>query len=204
MLVIIDYGLGNIGSIVNMIRKVGYECVVSCEIEKIRNATKIILPGVGAFDSAMKRLSELSLIDVLKEKVIIEKTPIIGICLGMQLMTFNSEEGKIEGLGFINAVTKKFNLDEKYKIPHMGWNTVSLKKDSKLFYGMENRENRFYFVHSYYAVCSNPYDVLTTSNYGGIEFVSSFEKENIIGVQFHPEKSHKFGMQLIKNFVFNY
>lgn len=169
----------------------------------IKNADKIILPGVGAFDTGMKNLLRLGLISVIEEKVLKEKTPILGICLGMQLMTIKSEEGQMKGLGLINAVTKRFNLSEGYRVPHMGWNTVSIQKKSKLFLGMENQENRFYFVHSYYVECFDKEDILTLTNYG-ISFVSSFERDNSLGLQFHPKKSHKFGMRLFKNFIENY
>ena len=204
MIVIVDYGMGNLGSIRNMIRKVGGKSVITSDKSEIKEASKIILPGVGTFDNAVKNLEKLGLIDIIKEKVLVEKVPILGICLGMQLLTKGSEEGYLEGFGFIDAETKRFNFKDKdLKIPHMGWNVVKLQKRSRLFEGMENQENRFYFVHSYYVDCFDKRDILTTTFYG-IEFISSFEKENIIGCQFHPEKSHKFGMQLLKNFVEKY
>ncbi|MCX8059000.1 MAG: imidazole glycerol phosphate synthase subunit HisH [Spirochaetes bacterium] len=204
---IINYNLGNPGSILNMVKKAGYSAIISSNIDDINKATKLILPGVGAFDNGINNLKELNLFDILNEKVLIKKIPILGICLGMQLMTKSSEEGKEKGFGWINAETKKFNFtaieNKNLKIPHMGWNIVNLRKNSKLFYGMENQENRFYFVHSYAVNCFDLTDILTTTFYG-YDFVSSFEKENIIGVQFHPEKSHKFGMQLLKNFIERY
>lgn len=204
MIVIIDYNLGNPGSILNMIKKIGYNAVLTSDIKQLENASKIILPGVGSFDTGVRNLKNLNLINLLNKKVIEEKTPILGICLGMQLMTLSSEEGKEKGLGWLNAITKKFNFQNKeLKVPHMGWNTITLRKHSKLFNEMENQENRFYFVHSYAVECHDENDILTTTCYG-YEFVSSFEKENIIGVQFHPEKSHKFGMQLLKNFILKY
>lgn len=203
MLVILDYGVGNVSSISNMIRKIGYNSIVTSNVSEIEDASKLILPGVGAFDSAMKRLTELRIVDVLKKKVVEEKTPILGICLGMQLMTLSSEEGKMTGFGFINAKTKKFSLDVKRKVPHMGWNTILIKKNSKLFTNMNSDEMRFYFCHSYYVECYDERDTLTTTEYG-IQFVSSFEHENVIGVQFHPEKSHYFGLRLLKGFIENY
>ena len=204
MITIIDYGMGNLGSVANMIKKVGGKSLITSDKEKIKNAKKLLLPGVGAFDNAVKNLKDLGLWDLIKEKVLVEKVPIMGICLGMQLLTNGSEEGELEGFGFINAYTKKFRFEKNnLKIPHMGWNVVKLQKKSKLFDGMENQENRFYFVHSFAVECQEKQDILTTTNYG-YEFVSSFEKENIIGCQFHPEKSHKFGMALFKNFVENY
>lgn len=201
MIVIVDYGMGNLGSIVNMIKKIGYKCIVTSNLEEIKNATKLILPGIGSFDNGMRNLQELNMLDVLNQKVMVDKTPILGICLGMQLMTKNSEEGKLSGLGWIDAETKKF-VSDTFKIPHMGWNIIKHQKISKLFDEFES-EKRFYFVHSYCVSCKQKADILTSTNYIK-EFVSSFEKENIIGVQFHPEKSHKFGMSLIKNFVENY
>jgi glutamine amidotransferase len=204
MITIIDYGMGNLGSIANMIKKVGGKSVITSNKDEIKKAKKLLLPGVGAFDNAVKNLKNLDLWDLIKEKVLVDRVPIMGICLGMQLLTKGSEEGKLEGFGFIDAYTKKFTFENnKLKIPHMGWNIVKLQKTSKLFQGMENQENRFYFVHSYAVECYEEKDILTTTFYG-YEFVSSFEKENIIGCQFHPEKSHKFGMALFKNFVERY
>jgi len=202
MIAIIDYGLGNLGSISNMLKKIGAECVITSDKNTINKASKLILPGVGAFDNGISNLDNLGLIDVLAEKVVGEGYPILGICLGMQLLTKQSEEGTQSGLGFVDAETVKFEFPDsiaKLKVPHMGWNTVEQRKESKLFKDMFE-ENRFYFVHSYHVVCANVSDILTTTVYG-IEFVSSFEKNNIYGSQFHPEKSHKFGMQLLKNFV---
>ena len=203
MIVIINYNMGNLNSIANMIKKIGYDAQISSDKKIIESADKLILPGVGAFDRGIENLKMLGLFDLIKEKVINIKTPILGICLGMQLMTKKSEEGTLTGLSLIDAETKKFVLSNDYKIPHMGWNTVMLEKHSLMFNNMENQENRFYFVHSYYVECSNKEDVLCSTNYGKI-FASMFEHENIIGAQFHPEKSHKFGMQLLKNFMEHY
>ncbi|WP_035588025.1 imidazole glycerol phosphate synthase subunit HisH [Hippea jasoniae] len=204
MITIINCGMGNVGSVANMIKKVGGKSIITSNRDEVKHAKKLILPGVGAFDNAVKNLKDLGLWDLIKEKVLLEKVPIMGICLGMQLLTKGSEEGELKGFGFIDAYTKKFKFeDNKLKVPHMGWNTVKITKKSKLFENMENQESRFYFVHSYYVDCYNKNDILTITNYG-IDFVSSFENDNIIGVQFHPEKSHRFGMQLLKNFVEKY
>lgn len=205
MITIIDYGMGNVGSIKNMLKKAGHKSNITSKIHEIKDAEKIILPGVGSFDNGIKHLSELNLKDVLDEKVLDEKTPVMGICLGMQLMTKNSEEGKLPGLGWLNAKTIrfKFNWDSLLKIPHMGWNSVKIEKKSKIFQDMYAQENRFYFVHSYHVVCNNQEDILTTTFYG-YNFASGFERDNIIGLQFHPEKSHKFGMQVLKNFAENF
>jgi len=206
MITIIDYGMGNLGSVKNMFKKIGEESIISSKKEDIEKATKILLPGVGAFDNAMKNLDDLGLIEIINKKVLVEKTPIMGICLGMQLLTKGSEEGQREGFGFIDAYAKRFDFssfDNSLPIPHMGWNKVFLQKKSQLLQEGEERENRFYFVHSFAVNCENREDILTTTNYG-YDFVSSFEKNNIIGCQFHPEKSHKFGMKLFKNFVEKY
>lgn len=201
MITIIDYKMGNVGSIQNMFKKVGAESIITSDIEIIKSAQKLILPGVGSFDNGMKNLVNLGLVDVLNEKVLEEKTPILGICLGMQLMTNESEEGQEKGLSWIKASTIKFKFPiehSKLRIPHMGWNLVNIKKDSKLLSELP-KDPRYYFVHSYHVVCQSEDDILTTTNYN-YEFTSSFQKENIFGVQFHPEKSHKYGIRLMKNF----
>jgi glutamine amidotransferase len=204
MITILDYGMGNLGAIANMLKKIGTQAIITSNSEDIMNAGKLILPGVGAFDNAMSNLKSRGLIDILNRKVLEEKTPLLGICLGMQLLSQKSEEGNLAGLGWIDAETKKFDFthlpsEKTLKIPHMGWNTISIRQDSPLFDEMFP-ENRFYFVHSFHVVCQHPEDILTTTLYG-YDFVSSVAKGNIWGVQFHPEKSHKFGMKVLKNFV---
>jgi glutamine amidotransferase len=198
MIVIVNYNMGNVGSVYNMIKKIGFESLITSNINEIEKAKKIILPGVGAFDNGIINLKKLGLIEILEYKVFKERVPILGICLGMQLMTKKSEEGELQGLSWIDAETKRF-VSDTYKIPHMGWNYVKIIKNSDLF-SSEFSEWRFYFVHSYYVECYNKDDILTTTFYIH-DFVSSFQRENIIGVQFHPEKSHKFGMMLLKNFI---
>jgi len=202
MIVIVDYGLGNLGSIKNMFKKIGREAVISSSSSDIERAKKLILPGVGRFDQGMMNLRNLDLVTVLTEKVIQKKTPILGICLGMQLFARKSEEGESTGLGWIDAEVVRFKFDDKerhLKIPHMGWNLVEIRQRNPLFEEMYP-EPRFYFVHSYHIACRNEEEVLTQTFYG-YKFVSSVKKENIYGVQFHPEKSHKFGMKLLDNFV---
>jgi imidazole glycerol-phosphate synthase subunit HisH len=201
MITIIDYKTGNLGSIQNILKRIGEESIVTSDKAEITKAKKIILPGVGAFDTGMRNLIQLDLVDILNQKVLIEKTPVLGICLGMQLLSKSSEEGNLPGLGWINAQTMRFNFTDtlEYKIPHMGWNFVFQKKESKLFNNMYP-DARFYFVHSYFLKSNDLADILTTTNYE-IDFTSSVEKCNILGVQFHPEKSHKFGMKILKNFV---
>lgn len=199
MTTIINYNLGNPKSIKNMLAYLGIESRISLDHAEITSAERLILPGVGHFQHGMEQLKQLGLIDILKKEVLVNKKPILGICLGMQLLTKHSDEGNLAGLGFIDAQTKKFVLqDTSLKVPHMGWNTVSFQKESKLI--QEVTENpRYYFVHSYYVDCANKEDILFKTNYGG-DFVSGFQHNNIFGMQFHPEKSHKFGMELLANF----
>lgn len=200
MIVIVDYGIGNLASVLNMFKKVGVkDVVVSSNKEVIQNAHKLLLPGVGAFDTGMTNLENSGLIPILNEKVLVQKIPILGICLGMQLLTQKSEEGIKKGLGWIDAETVKFNLppELKLKVPHMGWNYIHVKRKNPLI-DMETK-NRFYFVHSYYVKCLDESQSLATSNFGH-EFTCMVNKDNIFGTQFHPEKSLKFGMKLLENF----
>ena len=202
MIVVIDYGMGNLGSIANMLKKVGAKSIIASDVATLERADKLILPGVGAFDNGMQRLKDLGLLAVLNHKVLQDKTPILGLCLGMQLFTRRSEEGILPGLGWIDAETVRFHFasdQNELRIPHMGWNTVQIKHSSPLWYEMYP-DARFYFVHSYHLVCHNDEDV-TTATFYGYEFASSVTQGNIAGTQFHPEKSHKFGMRLFKNFV---
>jgi glutamine amidotransferase len=200
MIVIVDYGLGNLTSIKNMVKKVGGEAQISSDPEAILNADKLILPGVGNFLQGMENLKESGLIPILEKAVLEIKKPILGICLGMQLMTNHSEEGNVNGLGWIDAETIKFSFpyDSSLKIPHMGWTPVQFLKTS--FINYEISENpRYYFVHSYYVKCKFENNILAKANYGHA-FDCAIINGNIMGVQFHPEKSHKFGMELIRNF----
>ena len=200
MIVIVDYGMGNLGSISNMFQKVGAKATISSRVEDILAAEKLILPGVGAFDHGMNALADRGLIPPLNNKVLEQKTPCLGICLGMQLLTLSSEEGVAAGLGWVPARTVRFqfNNGENLKIPHMGWNSVRPAPKSRLFFGLESP--RFYFVHSYFVQCENAEDIAAEASYGQV-FIAAVEHENIFGVQFHPEKSHKHGMALMRNFV---
>lgn len=203
MITIIDYGMGNLGSIKNMFNYIGVEAVIESDPDKIKNASKILLPGVGSFDTAMKKINEGDLKEVLNQKALKEQVPVLGICLGMQLLTDSSEEGELEGLGWISAKTLSFKgrIDTKYKIPHMGWNVVNKSNESQLTESFENfKELRFYFVHSYFVKVQDEKNSILKTNYG-IEFDSAIQKDNIYGAQFHPEKSHKFGMKLFENFA---
>jgi len=199
--VIIDFGMGNLGSIQNMLKKIGVRAAISSDHGVIASAEKLILPGVGSFDQAVANLNALNLMTLLNEKVLKEKIQLLGVCLGMQLLTRRSEEGSMPGLNWIDAVAVKFRFEnEKLRVPHMGWNTVEIAKtDDPLFEGFSD-DPRFYFVHSYYVKCDYESDILTTTDYG-VRFCSSVVKDNIRGVQFHPEKSHKFGMKLLRNFA---
>ena len=201
MITIINYGMGNLGSVQNMFKRIGIASEICSDAKGIKNATKLLLPGVGAFDAAMDRIHESGLREILDQKVLEEKIPTLGICLGMQLLTKSSEEGNNEGLGWLPAKTYKFSFepDSKLKVPHMGWNRVYIKRDSPLINDLPE-EPRFYFVHSYYIRCENDENVLTTTPYGS-DFHSIVQKENVYGAQFHPEKSHKFGMKLLENFA---
>jgi len=203
LITIIDYGMGNLGSIQNMFKYLGIESSIESDTDKIKNASKILLPGVGSFDTAMKKINESDLKEVLNEKALKEQVPVLGICLGMQLLTNSSEEGSLEGLGWIDAQTINFKdkIDKKLKIPHMGWNIVNKSNDSLLTTDFEIfNETRFYFVHSYFVKVANEENSILKTKYG-IEFDSAIQKDNIFGAQFHPEKSHKFGMKLFENFA---
>jgi len=198
MLIIVDCEMGNLGSIFNMLKKIGVESKISKNPEEIDSAEKLILAGVGSFDSAMKKLAEMQLIPVLNKKALVDKIPVLGICLGMQLMTKGSEEGIIDGLSWFDARTVRFQTSS-IKIPHMGWNEIRIVKEHRLFNSLTDR-SRFYFIHSYHVICNNEEDILAATSYGG-EFTSVINRHNIFGVQFHPEKSHRFGMQMLKNFI---
>ena len=201
MVTIIDYGMGNLGSIQNMFKRIGVPSEISGDKDKIASASKILLPGVGAFDAAMEKIAESKLLEILNKKALEDKVPVLGICLGMQLLTKQSEEGKLPGLGWIDGETKKFNFAQTptLKVPHMGWNLINPVNSSPLLADLPE-EPRFYFVHSYYVNVSDPRNVLSTTHYGH-DFHSIIQHENIYGAQFHPEKSHKFGMQLLANFA---
>lgn len=204
MITIINYGMGNMGSIANMIKRIGIRSEITSDISKIDSAERIILPGVGNFDKAIQNINGLGVKEIITKKALHDRIPILGICLGMQIMCKKSEEGKEPGLGIIDAEVKKFSFlfNQTLKVPHMGWNIVNPQKESAIFLNLDI-EPRFYFVHSYYVICHNKIDILATTNYGH-DFVSAFAQDNIIGVQFHPEKSHKFGMHLLSNFIMKF
>lgn len=198
MIVIVDYKMGNLGSIKNMLKKIGVPSLISADPKEIANASKIILPGVGSFDRAMENINKLNLKKVLDEAVLINKTPILGICLGMQIMTNGSQEGNQAGLSWIDGECIKFKSQD-LRIPHMGWNYIKIENEIHMSLELNNR-SKFYFVHSYYVHLNDKRNLLFSTDYG-IEFCSAFHYKNIYGVQFHPEKSHKFGMQFLTNFI---
>lgn len=198
--VIVDYGMGNLRSVEKAFRRLGIDSVISSDSSEILSADKLVLPGVGHFNRGMQNIKERKIFDVLYESVLIKKKQILGICLGMQLMTEYSEEGDCEGLGWIKAKTVKFSFNNNnLKIPHMGWNNLDIQNDISLLKNITG-EDSFYFVHSYYVNCENEENVLAKTNYN-TKFVSAFYSDNIFGCQFHPEKSHDKGLEIIKNFT---
>ena len=201
MIVIVDYGMGNLRSVLKSFERMGVDAMISSSPDDIDKADKLILPGVGHFAKAMNNLEERGLIDLLDKKVMSDCTPILGICLGMQLFSKWSEEGHVSGLGWIDAKTIRFDtekINKPVKIPHMGWNTILSNKECAILADVKAQDT-FYFVHSYFVQCQHSDDVATVTEYG-CEFTSSVQRCNIYGTQFHPEKSHKQGMRILKNF----
>lgn len=201
MITIVDYGLGNIASVANMLRHVGADSVLGSSIEAIEQAKALVLPGVGAYDYAMNILREKGFVEPLRRQALENKIPMLGICLGMQLLGDSSEEGDAKGLGLIGAHFTKFRIPSgsSLKVPHMGWNALQIVRENPII-DQSGDEQRFYFVHSYYANVDDPADVIAIADHGG-PFVAAYGRDNIYGVQFHPEKSHRFGMRLLRNFV---
>ena len=197
---IVDYGCGNLASVVNMIHHVGGEAEIISSPDQLGAVKKLILPGVGAFAHGMSSLRAGGWIEALDQVVLERKIPTMGICLGMQLMTRGSEEGQEPGLGWIDAQARKFRpADTRLKVPHMGWSEVSQRKVDRLL-PLSDGARRFYFVHSYWVDCVNEDDILLQCEYGE-NFVAGFSRDNLWGFQFHPEKSHKFGMEVFRNFL---
>jgi len=201
MITIIDYGLGNIRAFQNVYERLNIPIKRAKSIKDLESTTKIILPGVGAFDHAMTLLRNSGMKEKLDELVLVKKLPVIGICVGMQILAKSSDEGLLEGLGWIDAVVKKFNYEDiptKAPLPHMGWNNITPNNANKLFTNLNNK-SQFYFLHSYYFKANKEDEIIATANYG-INFTAAVNSGNIYGVQFHPEKSHHNGVQLLKNF----
>ena len=202
MIVIVDYGMGNLGSVLKSIKKINSDVIISRSGEDILKAKKLVLPGVGNFSKGMENLNELNYIDILNDRVLKDKIPILGICLGMQLFASCSEEGGSLGLSWLDATVVRFHITDKmkWKVPHIGWNSIQIiKKNDSLLNGINNND-LFYFVHSYHMKCNDKLDILTSTNYDNT-FVSSVSRSNIYGTQFHPEKSHDNGFNIIKNFI---
>ncbi|PKO98511.1 MAG: imidazole glycerol phosphate synthase subunit HisH [Bacteroidetes bacterium HGW-Bacteroidetes-8] len=202
MITIVDYGLGNIRAFSNVYERLNIKTVIARKADDLRSATKIILPGVGSFDHAMNLLNNSGMRDELDALVLVKRVPVIGICLGMQIMAKSSDEGKLAGLNWFDAEVKLFDSNSiifKTRYPHMGWNTIEATKFSPILMNLPN-DSKFYFLHSYYFDCKDPADVLTRTTYG-ITYPSAINKGNIFGIQFHPEKSHSNGVQLLKNYA---
>jgi glutamine amidotransferase len=201
MIAVISYGVCNVGSILSMLRRIGAPAAAVSTPAEIERAEKIILPGIGAFDNGMSALTELGLAEPLRRRVAVDRVPILGICLGLQLLGNGSEEGVLAGLGLLEARCVQLRGGERtpIKVPHMGWNVLASRRDSPLLADLDERA-RFYFVHSYHLVCTHPDDVLATVRYG-TEFTAMIHRGNVWGAQFHPEKSHRYGMTLLRNFA---
>lgn len=198
---IVDYGMGNLFSVAKKLSKIHSKTQIATGLSDLEQADKIILPGVGHFGKAMSHLHQSGLMEILHHKVIEQKVPVLGICLGMQLMCNDSEEGNCKGLKWVDASVKRFEITDtlRYKVPHTGWNSVKIEKQSPLMTGITDN-SEFYFVHSFRVLCNHPADILNTTYYER-GFTSAFQKEHIFGVQYHPEKSHDTGTRLIENFV---
>lgn len=198
MVCIIDYGLGNVGSLLNMCKRIGVEVILSSEETIINEATHLILPGVGTFDAGVKNLHERNLFEKLNKAIVENKKPILGICLGAQLMLQSSEEGELQGLGWLRGEVKRFRT--ALKVPHMGWNNLEINSNNILFQNLPEYPPRFYFVHSFHFSLVHSKEAISYTEYD-YKFESAFNKDNIFGVQFHPEKSHLFGQTMLKNFL---
>lgn len=199
MITIVDYGMGNLGAVLNMFKRIGVPARISGDPVCVGSAEKILLPGVGAFDAAMRCINASGLREALERQALVNRVPVLGICLGMQLLTRGSEEGQEPGLGWIAADTRRFPARPGLKVPHMGWNLVHPTQAHALISGLPP-EPRFYFVHSYFVQADDPANTLLRANYG-LDFDAAIVRDNIVGAQFHPEKSHRFGMTLLANFA---
>jgi glutamine amidotransferase len=200
MIVIVDYGVGNVGSILNMLRKIGAKARLGSLAEDIRAADKLILPGIGHFGHGMAKLQQTGLVPLLEEEALARRKPFLGICLGMQMMTRGSEESEAPGLGWVPAATHRFAEKPNLRVPHVGWNSVEPGPSARLFDQHPDEPERFYFVHSYFVRTDHRDHTAATCRYGD-DFAASFEVDNLFGVQFHPEKSHQFGIRLLSRFA---
>lgn len=202
MIAIIDYGLGNVRAFANVYKKLNIPALIAKCADDLKSANKLILPGVGAFDHTMQMLEKSSMKPLLDELVRHKHVPVLGICVGMQMLANSSEEGSLRGLGWVDGKVKKFNpslLKESFCVPHMGWNTIKPVQSNDLLLGLDH-DARFYFLHSYYFECQNREDIIAETDYGG-KFASAVNYRNVYGVQFHPEKSHHWGTQILENFA---
>lgn len=200
MIAIVDYDIGNVAAVANMLQRLGANCEITADPGKIERADKIILPGNGAFDACMRNLSASGLVPLLERRVLSDRVPLLGICVGAQMLGRGSEEGQDTGLGWIDMDVRRFPDIPDLRVPHMGWNRVDVHAAGHPLARDMEPDTRFYFVHSYYMAPINAEDVLFTTDYG-ITFASGVARGNIVGVQFHPEKSHRFGKRLLGNFV---
>lgn len=200
MIAIVDYDIGNINAVANMLLRVGVRCTITADKHELAKAERIILPGNGSFDACMLNLRNSGLLPVLEEKVLVQQTPLLGICVGAQMLGKSSEEGREHGLGWLDMKVLRFPALPGIRVPHMGWNQVIPEKPEHSLVLNMPADSRFYFVHSYYMVPAEPEDTLLTAHYG-INFAAGVAKKNIMGVQFHPEKSHRFGKALLSAFV---
>ncbi|MGB3837199.1 imidazole glycerol phosphate synthase subunit HisH [Castellaniella sp.] len=200
MIGIIDYDIGNIGAVANMLKRLGFPCGIATTAEDVEQADHIILPGNGAFDACMRNLHASGLIPVLEQQVLKRGVPLLGICVGAQMLGVGSAEGAERGLGWVNMQVKRFPHMPGLRVPHMGWNRVYPAMPKHPLVQEMAPDARFYFVHSYYMMTNDPHDVLLSSDYG-VEFAAGIVKDNVVGVQFHPEKSHRFGKQFLAAFV---
>lgn len=202
MIVVIDYDVGNLAAVANMFKRLGMACEITSDADKIRQAERIILPGNGAFDACMVGLLESGLIPLLEEQVLHRKTPLLGICVGAQMLGHGSEEGREPGLGWVDMHVRRFPALPGLLIPHMGWCPVKRRDATAPVLKALDEDAKFYFVHSYYMQVADPRDVLLTAHYG-LDFAAAVQVGNIVGVQFHPEKSHRYGKQLLAQFARN-
>lgn len=200
MIVVLDYDVGNVGAVANMLRRIGHDCEITADIEVIKRASRLVLPGNGAFDTCMRNLEASGLRSVIERRVLEEKVPLLGICVGAQMLGRASEEGRLPGLGWLDMQARRFPALPGLRVPHMGWNTVRRREGTNAIGAALAGDVRFYFVHSYYMDPVNPADVIGYSHHG-VDFAAAVARGNIVGTQFHPEKSHRFGKQFLAAFA---